>query len=396
MRVLLVAYFYEAPAGGGIIVARQLRTQLAARGHTVDVLCLAGSPETQPGTIWRLPPPRGTSGQINRLRQVLLFLNNRAFDRYFLSQARALPLREQRYDFILAQDFLSVRLVRELAREWKVPCGATLHDTLPQQVDVGAPNPWVRRLLRGVSLRRDLSLKNDLRDYAWLAAVSRHVQRSAERWLQPTSPPIHVVYNPVPEPFTRLAPPQPDPVLNYLFVGRLSPEKGVDLLVEAFRQTHSPHRLTILGLAGSLGPLIRSLAASDPRIQLHAAVPYSAMPGIYQQHHAVCCPVMWDEPFGLTVLEGRVTQRIVIGTRRGGLPEILEGYPRAQLFDAAPDRAETIQRLSRALAQGAELLRTPIDAVAEGLFLAPLHLNAVADRYEALINAAVAPASAGR
>ena len=393
MRVLLVAYFYEAPAGGGIIVARQLRTQLAAQGHTVDVLCLAGSPETQPGTIWRLSPLPGTSGQINRLRQVLLFLNNRAFDRYFLNQAHALPLREQRYDFILAQDFLSIRLVRTLAREWNVPCGATLHDTLPQQVEVGAPNPWVRRLLRSVSLRRDHSLKNDLRGYAWLAAVSRHVQRSAQQWLEPASPPIHVVYNPVPEPFTRLTPPQPDSVLNYLFVGRLSPEKGVDLLVEAFRQTPSPHRLTILGLSGSLGPLIRSLAAPDPRIRLQPAVPYSAMPGIYQQHHAVCCPVMWDEPFGLTVLEGRVTQRVVIGTRRGGLPEILEGYPRAHLFDAAPDRAETIQRLSAALALGAELLRTPVNAVAEETFLAPLQLNAVTDHYEALITAAVANAS---
>jgi glycosyltransferase involved in cell wall biosynthesis len=394
MRILLVAYFYEAPAGGGIIVARQLRTQLAARGHTVDVLCLAGSPETQPGTIWRLPPPPGTSGQINRLRQVLLFLNNRAFDRYFLGQTHALPLREQRYDFILAQDFLSIRLVRALAQEWNVPCGATLHDTLPQQVDVGAPNPWVRRLLRGISLRRDHSLKNDLRGYAWLAAVSRHVQRSAQRWLEPGSPPIHVVYNPVPESFTHLAPPQPDSALNYLFVGRLSPEKGIDLLVEAFRQTPSPHRLTVLGLAGSLGPLIRSLAAPDPRIRLQASVPYSAMPEIYQQHHAVCCPVMWDEPFGLTVLEGRVTQRVVIGTRRGGLPEILEGYPRAHLFDAAPDRSETIRRLSTALVQGASLLRTPVDPSAEASFLAPLQLNAVADHYEGLIDASLATATA--
>lgn len=395
MRVLLVAYFYEAPAGGGIIVARQLRTQLAARGHTVDVLCLAGSPETQPGTIWRLPPPPGTASQINRLRQILLFLNNRAFDRYFLSQAHTLPLQEQGYDFILAQDFLSVRLVRTLAREWNVPCGATLHDTLPQQVEVGAPNPWVRQMLRSVSRRRDHSLKHELRGYAWLAAVSRHVQRSAEQWLVPASPPIHVVYNPIPEPFTRLAPPQPDPTLNFLFVGRLSPEKGIDLLVEAFRQTASPHRLTILGLAGSLAPLIRSLADPDPRIRLHSAVPYSAMPGIYQQHHVVCCPVMWDEPFGLTVLEGRVTQRVVLGTRRGGLPEILEGYSRARLFDAAPDRSETIRRLSNALSQGPELLRTPVNASTEESFLAPLQLNAVTDHYERLIKASLAPASAG-
>jgi len=390
MRLLLVAYFFEAPAGGGIIVARLLRQQLEARGHTVDVLCLAGSPETQSGRIWRLTPPRWAIGRINRLRQILLFLNNRAFDRYFLSRACQFPLAQQGYEFVLAQDFLGLRVARQLAELLHIPGGATLHDTLPQQVDVGAPNPLVRRLLRLVSQRRDRSLASDLAQFSWLAAVSRHVRDSAELWLRPASVPLHVVSNPAPHAFFQVPPPSPNPVLRFLFVGRLSPEKGVDLLVEAFRQTTSLHRLTILGLAGSLSEKVAELAAPDPRIEFPSAVSYAEMPKVYAEHHVVCCPVMWDEPFGLTVLEGRVTQRVVIGTHRGGLPEILEGYPRAHLFEArTKDRSETVRHLAQALTEAPDLLKKPLNPESERRFLQSFQLTTVVDRYEELISQAI-------
>jgi glycosyltransferase involved in cell wall biosynthesis len=31
----------------------------------------------------------------------------------------------------------------------------------------------------------------------------------------------------------------------------------------------------------------------------------------YQQHHVVCCPAMWEEPFGLTTLEARACRRVI-------------------------------------------------------------------------------------
>ncbi len=386
MRILLVAYFFEAPAGGGIIVARLLREQLAARGHQVDVLCLDGLPETQPGRIWRLAPPRWARGRLHRFRQILLFLNNRSFDRHFVEQALEQPLAAQTYDFVLAQDFLGIRVARILADTLAVPCGGTLHDTLPEQVEVGAPEAPVRWLLRRLSVRRDRSLIPDLRRFQWLAAVSRHVRDSATRWLHPATPPMEVVYNPAPEAFFRVSPPPTDPTIRFLFVGRLSPEKGVDLLVEAFRSAPGPYRLTVLGLAGSLEGKIHELARGDDRIALRSAVPYQEMPAIYAAHHAVCCPAMWDEPFGLTVLEGRVTRRSVIGTRRGGLPEILADYPRAHLFEAvAGHRQETIRRLATAIDATATALEAPLDDAAESAFLNQFRLPVVVDRYEELI-----------
>jgi glycosyltransferase involved in cell wall biosynthesis len=156
----------------------------------------------------------------------------------------------------------------------------------------------------------------------------------------------------------------------------------VDVLVDAFRQIPGPQRLTVIGLAGSLADRIRQAAAADPRIELHPAVPYARMPEVYAAHHVVCCPVHWNEPFGLTVLEGRVTRRAVIGTRQGGLPEILEGYARAHLLEPTADRVQRVQSLADALAGAAERVRRPLDLQAEAAFLRQFELSTVVDRYE--------------
>ena len=390
MRLLIVSYFYEAPAGGGVIVARLLTKHLRARGHSVDVLCLDGCSETQPGAVLRMPAPPAFRRRLDRLRQVLLFLNNRGFDRYFLKQASRLTGRSGSYDFILSQDFLGLRVAASLASRGGIPCGTTLHDTLPQQVEVGVTNPVLKRILQTLSRLRDRSLVGDLRSLDWLAAVSRHVATSAKIWLGVDHPPIHVVYNPVPDPFRKVEPPKASESPRYLFVGRLSPEKGVDLLVDAFRRLPADHRLTVLGLRGSLSQRIIELASTDPRIQIHPPCSHLDMPEVYARHQIVCCPVMWDEPFGLTVLEGRASQRVVVGTRRGGLPEILEGYPRAMLFDADPrDRSITVDRLTRALLKAPDLLRKPLEPISEGHFLGSMQIESVVDRYEELIHNAV-------
>lgn len=390
MRILLVAYFYEAPAGGGIIVARLLREQLQARGHTVDVLCLEGLPETQPGTVWRLRPPTWAVTNLNRFRQVLLFLNNGLLDGFFLRQAGNFHLENHKYEFVLGQDPLTLRLVQQLAEHLRIPCGATLHDTLPQQVHVGIPQWGVRCIVRFLMRWRDQSLRKNLARMDWLASISRHVGASAKRWMGPLCPPVPLVLNPAPADFADIPPKNVGGTFRFLFVGRLSPEKGVDLLLEAFQQLHGDYRLTIVGLVGSLSNRVRKLAQADPRVELRCAVPHSSMPEVYAAHHAVCCPVMWDEPFGLTVLEGRVAQCVVLGTNRGGLPEILEGYSRSILFGSTGASRDVIRKLLlRAMSEAPLKLELPINMAQENEFLSRFQVSNVVTHYEQLIRASV-------
>jgi glycosyltransferase involved in cell wall biosynthesis len=69
------------------------------------------------------------------------------------------------------------------------------------------------------------------------------------------------------------------------------------------------------------GDSVRFLPARrDVVVTLHAA-------------DVVVVPSTWDEPFGRTVIEGLATGRPVLGSRVGGIPEILDGPLERFLFE---------------------------------------------------------------
>lgn len=172
-----------------------------------------------------------------------------------------------------------------------------------------------------------------------------------------------------------------------LYAGRLDPPKGVDVLVEAWRR---------LGL----GPLEgRLVVAGEPRgggrpveILAHAAALRAALPppagtwlprqedvvGLYRAADVVVLPSLWEEPFGLVLLEAMACGRPVVASAAGGIPEILGG--RLSRFLVAPgDPAALAQRLaslvgwrSREPGLGAEVRRRveerfSLDAMAAGV-----------------------------
>jgi glycosyltransferase involved in cell wall biosynthesis len=124
------------------------------------------------------------------------------------------------------------------------------------------------------------------------------------------------------------------------YVGRLVPEKGVDVLLRAWRQLDLDPRQSALVVVGSGDG---DAAAAQYRRQLGALAYGNVrfLPGrddvVTPLHSADVCvvPSTWDEPFGRTVIEGLATGRPVLASRVGGIPEILCGPFERFLFDAA-------------------------------------------------------------
>lgn len=391
MRVLLVCCFYESAYGGGIVVARQLRRYLQERGHQVDVLCLAGGEDPQPGAVYRMTFPGSTGPTRDFSRQVLLFLGNRVLDGMLERAARRQPLPSAGYDAVLCQDTMSLSVGRRLAESWGARVGITLHESFPRQINAMVPPGIMRGLLRGIMTSRDRTLREELRRFTFLAAISNQVRDRTLGYLGSGSPHARTVYNTCAEWFERdgpvVSPANGTNEVRHLFVGRLSPEKGIDLLVEAFCRTPGAHRLTIVGLAGALGPMVRTAAASDTRIRLLPPMRHEDLPAVYREQDVVWCPATWEEPFGLTALEARISGCAVVTTRRGGLPEIIEGYSRGLIVPARPEaeRATAVADLEDAIRQSPVLVGRRADPGCEAEFRDRFSRKTFTDGYEALL-----------
>ncbi len=137
-------------------------------------------------------------------------------------------------------------------------------------------------------------------------------------------------------------------------VGRLVPEKGMDVLVQAFRAAFprgdEPVRLVIVG-GGPPEPAqqVRRLAEGDARIVL--SEPTSDIARYYRAFDAYVSASRY-EPFGLTILEAMAAGCPLLVTRTRGPLEFLT---EPSVLWAEPDDAATLTaQLRAAVARGRE------------------------------------------
>jgi glycosyltransferase involved in cell wall biosynthesis len=129
-------------------------------------------------------------------------------------------------------------------------------------------------------------------------------------------------------------------------VGRLSPVKGLDLLVEAMGALHRhdepPARCFIVGagpLRGELKRRVRSLGLSK-HVQLVGAIPPERLPLFYGAAD-ITCLLSLSEGCPNVVLESLACGTPVVATRVGGVPELVRDGENGLLLDARDPRAAT-------------------------------------------------------
>ena len=158
--------------------------------------------------------------------------------------------------------------------------------------------------------------------------------------------------------------PEDTKVISY--VGRLDKDKGLELLIEAFAlflKTGKKAKLFITGkpllhfspdgkecpLAGeeykqSLNQIAIDLGIENSVQFLgHLSNPTP----VYQLSDLTVVPSLWSEPFGRVVIESMACGTPVIGSRIGGIPEILTGEFAAGLFEPGnkQDLADTLNKM---------------------------------------------------
>ena len=136
---------------------------------------------------------------------------------------------------------------------------------------------------------------------------------------------VHVIHNSIKH-TTATAECTPNKELTLMFHGRLSPEKGIDTLLQAFAKASIPNaRLVIAG--GGCDEYIKELQTIADKAGIAQQVTWTGH--ITDIHPLIAkadigvCPSKWREPFGLAVIEYMVHGKPVITTNNGAQPEYL-------------------------------------------------------------------------
>lgn len=166
-----------------------------------------------------------------------------------------------------------------------------------------------------------------------IVCVSEYVARGLRRILGDRDRQIAVVHNGVD--VERFRPtPRDTQVPVILFVGRVVPEKGAHLVIEAAKHIAAPSRPFVVRIVGSSGfsstdPLTdyeRRLRASATclggRVEFQPFVDRNAIVEEYSNASIFCTPSVWDEPCSLTLPEGMASGLPVVASSRGGMPEL--------------------------------------------------------------------------
>lgn len=120
-----------------------------------------------------------------------------------------------------------------------------------------------------------------------------------------------------------------------IYSGRINQEKGIMELTEAIsRLTNYPDiKLLVIGSSfygnvtiedDFMKELRKKTEHIKEKIRFTGYIPYKDVPAYLKLANLAVVPSMWEEAFGLTVLEAMAAGLPLITTRSGGIPEICE------------------------------------------------------------------------
>jgi glycosyltransferase involved in cell wall biosynthesis len=331
----------EPFAGGQERFTADLVRGLRIRGHRVDLYALPGSEIDLADELHEMPrlPELSSIASADPNMPEPLFLH----DQYVYLEAMRDLLQRNDIDVVLNESLHQLPLA--LSPALPMPMITTLHTP---------PFPWMEI-------------------GAWLAGASGHFVSvsKALRAQWSTLAESHLIYNGVDA--SRFPAGAGGDALAW--VGRLVPDKGADIAIDAALATGRELRLA--------GPM------SDPdwfdeivRPRLGGTITYegplsgSGLADFYGSSAATLVTPRWDEPFCLVAVESQMCGTPVVGICRGGLAEVVTG-PSGILVDGGPS---VTRKLGSAICELARVDRKSVAAHARSLW----DWNLMIDSYELL------------
>jgi glycosyltransferase involved in cell wall biosynthesis len=145
------------------------------------------------------------------------------------------------------------------------------------------------------------------------------------------TPRKRVIYNPYKTKITASWSGTPSLPVRFGYLGRLHPTKGLEVLLDAVRRL--PHRSWHLRIGG------KGLAEYESHLRDKYEAPaieflgYVETDSFFQAIDVLVVPSVWNEPSGRVISEAYAHGVPVIGSRTGGIPELVENERTGFVFE---------------------------------------------------------------
>ncbi len=160
-----------------------------------------------------------------------------------------------------------------------------------------------------------------------IVAISKSVKKSAIKRFGLKETEVTVVYNGVEcEEFAKYKSEKKKEKLELVFVGRLFKQKGVDILVEAISKLPRdiPVNLVVVGR----GPDQEKLEKYADELGISDVVHFLGLrmdvPQLLSKAHFFIHPAIWEEGFGITLIEAMAEGIPCVAFQKGAIPEIID------------------------------------------------------------------------
>ncbi len=344
MRILMLTQFYAPIIGGEERHVENLSRALVARGHEVAVATLrhAGQPEFEVEHGVRLYRVRGSMQRLG----MLFSEKGRQFTPPFpdpeVLGALHRIIREEKPEIVHAHNWL-IRSFTPLKNWSKARLVMTLHDyslvcVQRRMMQRGTP-------CSGPGLAKCLGCAGEFYGVAkgWPTVLANSFWSGRERQAVDLFLPVsqatadgnqldayHVPYKVMPNfmpDHVDIRDDDHDPLLSQLpqdgfllFVGDITSDKGIEVLLQAYAELHTHLPLVLIGR-----PLLPNLNKKlPPNVFLLGAWPHDAVMGAWKRCTLGLIPSIVAETFGIVALEAMSMGKPVIATRNGGLIDVVE------------------------------------------------------------------------
>jgi glycosyltransferase involved in cell wall biosynthesis len=115
------------------------------------------------------------------------------------------------------------------------------------------------------------------------------------------------------------APPRATTGEYVAYIGRISPEKGIDVLIDAARRTGIP-----LKIAGDPSPMPALQQNLPANVEFVGSLRREQIPVFLGNARMLAVPSVWYEAFGIVCAEAMAYRLPVVASRMGGLPEVVD------------------------------------------------------------------------